>query len=400
MTAGSHHVSGSSTRICVIGDGGGAHVKTRVQALLRCGAKVELLTPRPSGISGVHETVVENDGGNDIFGHWSRAIANSSAPIVNIHYGSSHGAWTFALSDDRRPMMLNLMGGDVLSDEQSNPHFMARKLTGMVMRRADVVHVKSDFLHDAATRAGVQASSIQKLFWGIDRQVFVSGPAPREQLGLSPTRFIIFSPRPLSGFYRIDQVVQALPHLLETGVDPELVISEYEADPVFLGAIRQLVADNNLDDRVHFRGAMDTQQMADMYRSVDVCVGIPPSDAFPQTVLEAMACDCVNVMTNLPRYQEFVRDGESVLFTEPTPEAIAHVIANLARDDKLKQRLVAGGRAVVDNLPTLDESAQQLISEMEKMPASTTGKTPSWGDRASGRVALAALSRRVDPQGR
>jgi glycosyltransferase involved in cell wall biosynthesis len=295
-------------------------------------------------------------------------------------------------------MTLNLMGGDVLADEQSDPHFMARKLTRMVMRRADVVHVKSDFLGEAAQSVGVQASSIQKLFWGIDRQVFISGPKTREHLGLSPSRFIIFSPRPLSGFYRIDQVVQALPQLIETGVDPELVVSEYEADPDFLSALRQLVRDINLDDRVNFRAPMDKQQMADMYRSANVCIGIPPSDAFPQTVLEAMACDCVNVMTNLPRYQEFVRDGESVLFTEPSSDAIAQVISDLAQDDDLRAHLVAGGRAVLDKLPTLDESATQLISELGKLPVSTSGKIPGWVDRASGRVALAALSRRFSSQ--
>jgi len=103
-------------------------------------------------------------------------------------------------------------------------------------------------------------------------------------------------------------------------------------------------------------------------------------------------------MTNLPRYQEFVRDGESVLFTEPSSDAIAQVISDLAQDDDLRAHLVAGGRAVLDKLPTLDESATQLISELGKLPVSTSGKIPGWVDRASGRVALAALSRRFSSQ--
>lgn len=384
----------SDNAICVIGDAGGAHVKARVEAMLRCGTEIELLTPRPSGIYGMKETVVKDDGGDDIFGNWSRAIANTKAPIVNIHYGSSHGAWTFALSGDRRPMMLNLMGGDVLADEQSKPHFMARKLTHHVMRRADIVNVKSDFLADAAQRVGVKVASIQKLFWGIDRQVFSPGPELREQLGLSPSRFIIFSPRPLSGFYRIDQVVQALPAMIEAGIDPELVISMYEMEPAFVVQLEKLLADLDLSDRVHFKPSMSPADMADMYRSVDACIGIPPSDAFPQTVLEAMACDCVNVMSALDRYQEFVKDDENVLFSNAAPEVIANVLIRLTQNDELKQRLVNGGRKVIDTLPTLDQSAATLVSQTQLLPASTNGLIPGWNARTVGRMALAALSRR------
>lgn len=390
--------------LCLIGDAGGAHVRRRVLALAEAGAFVDLLTPRASGLChhvNINETVVTDDGGTDIYAAWSHAIATSSAPWVNIHYASSHGAWTFALSGDQRPMILNVMGGDVLFDEQSNPHAIARQLTGNVLRRADRVTVKSAFLGTAACNAGARSGAIERLFWGIDRDIFNSGSMPQARLdmGLPAQGFIVFSARPLGPFYRIDVVLEAVAEIRNIGRDIHLVISEYEADPKYLSMLEARAIELGVSDRVIFRSSMTAKDMVAMYRAADISVGMPPSDGFPQTALEAMACNCINVMSPLARYREFVKDDESAVFVAPTAEALAIGLVNLFDDPSRRQRIIAGGRSVIDRLPTLAASASRMLDITRTLPAQTAAARPAWLAKLFGRAVLAFLSRRHRQQG-
>tara|TARA_R110001606_G_scaffold363289_1_gene517295 strand:+ start:3787 stop:5004 length:1218 start_codon:yes stop_codon:yes gene_type:complete len=390
--------------LCLIGDAGGAHVRRRVRALADAGASVDLLTPRASGLChhvNINETVVTDDGGNDIYASWSRAIAASGAPLVNIHYASSHGAWTFALSGDSRPMILNVMGGDVLFDEQSNPHAIARHLTGNVLRRADRVTVKSAFLGTAACNAGARSDAIERLFWGIDRDVFRPGSKPQARLdmGLPAQGSIVFSARPLRPFYRIDVILEALAEIRNAGKDIHLVVSGYEAEPRYLSMLKARATELDLTERVIFRPPMTGKDMVAMYQAADISVGIPPSDGFPQTVLEAMACDCVNVMSPLARYREFVADDESAVFVAPTAEALAIELVRLFDDPSRRQRIIAGGRSVIDRLPTLAASASRMLDIARTLPAKTAASRPAWPTKLFGRAVLVSLARRHRQQG-
>lgn len=382
--------------LCVIGDAGGAHVRRRVRAMRDAGLSIELLTPRASGLDNVQETVVADDGADDIFGNWRKAIAAAEAPVINIHYASSHGAWAFAMVGDRRPMILNVMGGDVLFDEQSRPHLIARRMTRHVFRRADVITAKSSFLADAVCRQGARREAIQPLFWGVDRRVFSPGAVSRSRFQVPDDVFLIFSPRPLHPFYRSDVIVEAMKGVVESGVDAHLMLSTYEADAEFANTCAVMAEELGVGERLHMLPPLDADGMADAYRASDVAVGIPPSDGFPMTMLEAMSCGCVNVTAPLDRYRPYVRDGESAVFCDPTPNGLSKTLLALFCDPAMRARISAGGNQALSALPDIAASAERMVEIVRSLGPASRATGPNVLDACIGRIALKTLSRRFN----
>lgn len=342
--------------VLIIGDSGGVHVRNRALAMARMGYEIHTLTPRPSGLTELNEIV---PAGRSDHG---RLLALAPGNIVHVHYASSLGAWAFVASGDRRPLVVSVMGGDVLFDEQGNPSRAARWLVRQVLRRADFVTAKSEYLVQRLIELGVPEGRIEKIFWGVDTDLFQPGDVKRckRELGLPEDSPVIFSPRILKPFYRTDVLVRALPDVLARFPETRLVISEYEADPAYKTEIQDLAREIGVADAVTFVGVIPYDRMPAYYNAADVAVGIPPSDGFPQTVFEAMACGTPNIVTGLSRYEEVLTDGESALFAEPTADGVAVAILSLLSDGGLAETLVANALKVVREKADLGREAVKV----------------------------------------
>jgi glycosyltransferase involved in cell wall biosynthesis len=58
--------------------------------------------------------------------------------------------------------------------------------------------------------------------------------------------------------------------------------------------------------------------MPALYRTADVIISIPHSDAAPVSVLEAMACGTPCVVCDLPSLREWISDGENGYLVDQT----------------------------------------------------------------------------------
>ena len=99
--------------VCIVGDAGGVHVRTRALAMARLGHEIHLITPRASGLGVLNESVPVAGRFADIpflrlfnqgaqMSDHARQLRAAPGDIVHIHYASSLGAWLFAASQDRR----------------------------------------------------------------------------------------------------------------------------------------------------------------------------------------------------------------------------------------------------------------------------------------------------------
>lgn len=363
--------------VLVIGDTGGVHVPTRALAMARVGYEIHAVTPRPSGIDALNESVPQG-------GQWGgirrlemaarlldhgRRLKSAAGEVAHIHYASSLGAWLFVASGDRRPLVVSVMGGDILFDEQGNPSWAARWLIRQVLRRADFVTAKSEYLVERLVELGVPKARMEKVFWGVDKDLFRPGDANRckRELGLPEESPVIFSPRILKPFYRTDVLVQALPDVLARFPNARLVISEYEADPTYRTEIKDLARKLGIAGAVVFAGSIPHNRMPEYYNAADVAVGIPPSDGFPQTVFEAMACGTPNVVARLTRYEEVLTDGESALFVDPTGDGVARGILSVLDDQELTERLRRNGFRIVREKADLGHEAARVSEIYQRL---------------------------------
>ena len=206
--------------ILAVGYASSAHVQSRVRCFAELGHKVFLVTEVPSqmGIPGVIELVpslsrvlakshlvrafawvarnmlkVNPD-------HVWRAITflgylrRHRPNVVHVHYAYSYYGWmagVFGCS----PLVVTVMGGDVLFDEQGSPTEEGKWLTLNLLRRADYITSKSNHLSDALERLAGVGAKAERIFWGVHLSQFrrIDASDLRERLGIDGDRRIILS---------------------------------------------------------------------------------------------------------------------------------------------------------------------------------------------------------------
>ena len=103
-------------------------------------------------------------------------------------------------------------------------------------------------------------------------------------------------------------------------------------------ALAALASELFLSDRVEFLGAVEAD--AALYHSFDVFVLSSDEEGMPNVLLEAMACGCAIVTTDVGGVRNLVRNGEHALVVPVRNEkALADAVLRLIDDTALRQRL-------------------------------------------------------------
>jgi glycosyltransferase involved in cell wall biosynthesis len=361
-------VGETSTRldIIVLGSAASPHDATRTAVFARMGHRVAMISIAQADIPGVRLLPVTGDG---IRFRPLRRVAlmlatavrllGRSADIWHAHYAGEYGTWAAALLR-RRPLVITVMGGDVLFDEQGNQGRLARALTRHALRQADLVLVKSNALGDVVAGFGVPRERIMRVIWGIDLERFVPDPADAARLRTewgADGRSVLLAPRMLQPFYNHHLLIDALPAVIDAGHDPIVVFATKGQDPAYRASIEARAAGLGLADRLRFSPPRPQEAMATLYAAADVVVSLAPSDGMPQTPIEAGAAGRPTVMTRLERYRELFTDGSDVLMTELDPAEIATCISRLLGDRDLRQSIADGARRVMEEHAELSQEA-------------------------------------------
>ena len=116
----------------------------------------------------------------------------------------------------------------------------------------------------------------------------------------------------------------------------------YQTD--YLGEVKRRIPEH-LRERVIFHGNIGHDEIGAYYRAASVFVCPSLSDAFPLTVVEAMAAGLPVVASAVGGIPEAVVDGETGILVEPdNPEALSRALSLLLDDSALRRRMGAAGR--------------------------------------------------------
>lgn len=373
--------------ICAIGYATSTHVASRVRCFAEMGHRVYLLTETasPEGIAGVTELVPAWDaalarrwwfrlclwaarkvGGRAVDDAWRtiafiRLLHGCRPDIVHVHFAYAYYGWIAGILGCR-PLVVTVMGGDVLFEEQGNPTAIGKWLTMELLRKADYITSKSNYLTEVLDRLGGFANKAERVVWGVSLRRFhrVDPEELRAALGLGRERRVVLSAKILQPLYRVHLVVEAMNMVRERVPEALLLVTEYGADPEYRAAIARRIEELELGDQVKFCGRVDHADMPAYYSLAEMSVAVPSSDGLPQTLLESMACRTPNILSRLPRYEEIVRHGESAYFVDATSEDIAAGIIALFEDRGLCERIAESAFAIVEREGDLDSEARRV----------------------------------------
>jgi glycosyltransferase involved in cell wall biosynthesis len=296
--------------------------------------------------------------------------------LLHVHYaGGRLGG--LALLSRVRPLVVTVMGGDVLEAQHPGGHMSRadRRTTRRLLEEAAAILVKSDALRPAVAAFGDFGDKVHTVRWGVDPEVFrpdqAAGGALRGRLGVAPTDRVILSPRILQPLYNVHLIVEAMPQVLAAVPDAVLLVTEYEAHASYRRRVEETAHAAGCAARVRFVGRFEHADMPALYTLAEAVVSVPASDGLPQSLFEALACEAPTIVGALESYREMVRDGETACVTGFSAEAIAAAILRVLGDAPLRARLGEAGRrqvAVLASLPREAERVERFYGEALAAP--------------------------------
>jgi glycosyltransferase involved in cell wall biosynthesis len=330
-------------RICFVGWGDHVHVERWAGWFAAHGDDVSIVSfgglgRYPPGVRQ-HKLGLEGRGPRWIEMKLRYLLWRLRPQIVHVHWAH------FAVPVQRvwsGPLVVTAWGSDIYrraAFEASQWHHLGHALRAahlVTCDSADLARTMQDQLQLAGER-------IHVIQWGVDTDLFSpDGPDLRDELGLRG-RSVVLSARNFTRVYNQDKVLAAFDALHRQRPDAFLLMKNYGGDPQVLAEVEHDVAARGLAEHVRILGTVPYEQMPALYRTADVTISIPSSDAAPMSLLEAMACGSPAVVCDLPSLREWVTDRETGRLVDPNDVAqcagaMHEILADDAHRSAMTQR--------------------------------------------------------------
>ena len=302
-----------------------------------------------------------------------RGILRKIQPDV-LHAGPVQTVAFVAALTGYKPLVTMSWGSDMLLDADRSPAY--RRITRWVLGRSSVFVGDCAAVRDKAAEFGFPPERAYLFPWGIDLARFT----PMENRVRDPNRFTVLSLRSWEPVYGIDVMLRGFAYACERAAAeqaPNLHL-------MLLGGgslakmVHEIIQRHGLEDRVTLGGSVSQENLPGMYRSADLYASASHSDGSSVSLMEALACGCPALVSDIPGNREWVTSGEQGwLFPDGDYRALGEGILHalrLAESDPARMeamrhsaRRTAEGRADWGkNFPVLLRAYQAAVERTGK----------------------------------
>ncbi|HYL35882.1 MAG TPA: glycosyltransferase [Bryobacteraceae bacterium] len=231
-----------------------------------------------------------------------------------------------------------------------------QRLVRLTDRWADGIVVNCDFIRRHLEQdQGVASARVRLCYNGIDLGEFCPGDSPRPA-DLPRDALVIGVVCALRPEKNLRSLLEAFARIRSARAGLKLVIvgSGPERDP-----LQSLARELRIAADCVFAPA--SAQVAGWLRAIDIFVLPSRSEALSNALMEAMACGCCAVASNVGGNPELVRHGETgLLFEAGDVSGLSATLALLMGDASLRRRLAAGGMRWVRERFSIRSSAKRM----------------------------------------
>jgi len=355
--------------ICIVGDASSPHIQNRTECLFEKGHKITILTPK-QGLRMFDEILINPPKTliskllykYKIFFQIKNILKKLQPDIVHIHYACGFQALAAAVLS-KCPVVVTVMGGDILFNERRSHTFTQRLATKIILKHADFITAKSFYLLSEVKKIIKSNCKTARIIWGVKPSLFFSRMNVqnlRAKLNIKETDRVIFCPRGLKTIHNIDNIIKAVFEVRKRDTSVKLVVSRFNPDEEYSSYIQSLIDSLALKDAVILVDKIEYKDMPLYYNLADASISISSTDGFPHFIMESMACGTPNIISNLERYREFV-SSDDVIFVDSTKiKMIADSISKLLWTNEFRAKLIDNGFSLLKQIGHYERETEKV----------------------------------------
>lgn len=228
--------------------------------------------------------------------------------IVHAHWASF--GYLPALAK-LHPYVVTAWGSDIYRFNEYDEE--TQNMLRTTLQNADLITVNSIDLKKTISHMGINPDNIHIIQWGVDTELFKPGLDTKElkdQLDIQGKR-IIYSPRNIGNIYNNDIILHAFKEVLEKYQDTVLIQICYHTPESNIKEFIELAKQLKVENQVIIVRNKPYNKIPLLYNIADVVVSVPSSDATSMSMLEAMACGSILIVSDLPSLREWIQDGKN-----------------------------------------------------------------------------------------
>jgi len=217
--------------------------------------------------------------------------------------------------------------------EDANRNLFWDHITKYVLKRSDWLAVDCETVLHKAEQFGFPADRTTIFPWGVDLSQFSPEKRGfmRRQVGFEED-FLIVHTRSWEPRYGVDIAMEGF--RLAQKETPNIRMFMLGGGSQ-IKKVKGFVKQHHLEDRIQFCGYKKNQSLADYYQAADAYLSASHIDGSSVALMEAMACGCPPIVSDIPSNLEWVQDGkEGWVFTDSEPYDLAQKIVQAATNRK------------------------------------------------------------------
>ena len=145
----------------------------------------------------------------------------------------------------------------------------------------------------------------------------------------------VINPRGVRSYIRNDTFFAAIPQILAEHPEVKFTCPGMAGE----AEIQNWIDKFDIEQAVELLPNQSRNDMAAMFRRAALAVSPSTHDGTPNTLLEAMACGCYPIASDLESIREWITPGENgSLFDPSNPQALAKAITNALENPDLRQQ--------------------------------------------------------------
>ena len=269
-----------------------------------------------------------------------KRVINEIKPDL-IHAGPIQTCAFLAVLSGFHPILTMSWGFDLMQDAERNEWM--KWVTRYTLRRSTFFTSDAQITRDKAIAYGMNPDRTVVFPWGVDLKRFSPeqlSVGKKEKVVKPKTQtirrksFVLFCNRSWESRYGVDVLAKAFVKVAKQREDVSLLLLSGGSQ---VQAIRQILMNGGVLDRVQFGGQISQRDLPRWYHMADLFISPSHVDGSSVSLMEALACGLPALVSDIPANKEWVSEGDNGwLFPDGNADILAEkILAVLTQRRKL-----------------------------------------------------------------